>query len=127
MIGQSYIVAAYIDGYASQYQLPEAYSTNRSYGYFPPPPDDRDTALFIGRDPDDLRPYFADVREIGDVGDDMHAYLLTGRQQSWEPDLVAVAHADGLLNRACGGAGFGRTGSSFHQRTKESSMGQCLT
>ena len=83
MIGESYIVAAYIDGYASQYQLPEAYSINRSYGYFPPPPDDRDTALFIGRDPDDLRPYFADVREIGDVGDDMHAYMLTGRQQPW--------------------------------------------
>jgi len=83
MIGESYIVAAYIDGYGSRYHLPLAYSTNRSYGYFPPPPDDRDSALFIGRDPDAFRPYFATVRGIGDVGDDMHVYLLTGQRKSW--------------------------------------------
>jgi hypothetical protein len=83
MIGESYIVAAYIDGYGSRYQLPQAYSTNRSYGYFPPPPDDRDSALFIGRDPGAFRPYFATVCGVGDVGDDMHAYLLTGQRKSW--------------------------------------------
>lgn len=84
MIGESYIVAAYIDCYAERYHLPEAYSTNRSYGYFPPPPADHDTVLYIGRDPGALRSYFADVRGIGDVGEDMHAYLLTGQRQSWD-------------------------------------------
>ncbi|MGV0795258.1 glycosyltransferase family 39 protein [Mycolicibacterium sp. XJ1819] len=84
VIGQSYIVAAYIDGYAEHYDLPKAYSTNRSYGYFHPPPADRDTALFIGGDPGDLRPYFTEVRTVGEVGDDMHAYLMTGRQQPWD-------------------------------------------
>jgi hypothetical protein len=38
VFGESYIVAAYLDGYSKRYRLPEAYSTNRSYGYFPPPP-----------------------------------------------------------------------------------------
>jgi hypothetical protein len=84
LIGGSYIVAAYIDAYATRYQLPEAYSTNRSYGYFPPPPADRDSALFIGQDPGALRPFFTEVRDIGDVGDDMDAYLMTGRQQAWD-------------------------------------------
>jgi hypothetical protein len=84
MIGESYIVAAYIDAYAKRYHLPEAYSTNRSYGYFPPPPAEYYTALYIGRDPDELRPYFADVRVIGDIGEDMHAFLMTGRQQPWD-------------------------------------------
>ncbi len=78
VFGESYIVAAYLDGYSRRYQLPEVYSANRSYGYFPPPPANRDTVLYVGRDPGALRVYFADVRAIGDVGDGMHAYLLTG-------------------------------------------------
>ena len=84
VVSNSYIVAAYIDGYSKRYHLPEAYSTNRSYGYFPPPPSNRDTALFVGPDADEWRPYFTDVRKVGDIGDDMHAYLLTGQRQSWE-------------------------------------------
>jgi hypothetical protein len=84
LIGESYIVAAYIDGYANRYHLPEAYSTNRSYGYFSSPPADHDAVLYIGRDPGALRPYFTDVRTLGDVGEDMHAYLLTGQRQSWD-------------------------------------------
>jgi hypothetical protein len=28
----------------------------RSYGYFPPPPADRDVVLYVGRQPDRLRP-----------------------------------------------------------------------
>jgi len=39
--------------------------------------------LYVGRDPDVLRTYFDDVRTVGDIGDDMHAYLLTGQQRSW--------------------------------------------
>jgi hypothetical protein len=84
LIGQSYIVAAYIDGYSDEYSLPKAFSVNRSYGYFPPPPADSDTAVFVGSGPDDFRPYFADVHKVGDVGEDMGVYLLTGQQESWD-------------------------------------------
>jgi hypothetical protein len=84
LFGESYIVAAYLDGYSKGYRLPEAYSANRSYGYFPPPPADHDTVLYIGREPGALGAYFADTRRVGDVGVDMHAYLLTGQRQSWE-------------------------------------------
>jgi Dolichyl-phosphate-mannose-protein mannosyltransferase len=83
LMGESYIIAAYIDRYSDRYQLPQAYSTNRSYGYFPPPPDSRDNVLYVGRDADELSPYFTDVRVLADIGDDMRAYLLTGQQQSW--------------------------------------------
>jgi hypothetical protein len=78
------LIAAYLDGYSKRYQLPEAYSANRSYGYLPPPPADRYTVLYIGRDPGALRAYFADIRRVGDVGEDMRAYLLTGQRQSWD-------------------------------------------
>lgn len=83
VFGESYIVAAYLDGYSTRYGLPASYSANRSYGYFAPPPADHDAVLYIGRDPGDLRPLFAHVRTVDDVGDDMHAYALTGQQQSW--------------------------------------------
>lgn len=84
VFGESYIVAAYLDGYSNRYQLPEAYSPNRSYGYFPPPPADHDTLLYVGRDPGVLRRYFAEVRTVGAVSEDMHTYLLTGQRQSWD-------------------------------------------
>jgi dolichyl-phosphate-mannose-protein mannosyltransferase len=84
LMGESYIIAAYIDRYSDRYQLPHAYSTNRSYGYFPAPPAEDDTVLYVGRDPGALRSYFADVRTVADIGDDMHAYLLTGQRQSWD-------------------------------------------
>jgi hypothetical protein len=64
--------------------LPHAYSANRSYGYFPPPPNDHDSVLYLGRDASALSRYFTDVRPVGDIGDDMHAYLLTGQRQSWD-------------------------------------------
>jgi hypothetical protein len=35
IVGESYIVAAFLDGVAPKYQLPTSYSTNRSYGYYP--------------------------------------------------------------------------------------------
>jgi hypothetical protein len=84
LMGESYIVAAYIDRYSDRYQLPHAHSTNRSYGYFPPPPNDQDSVLYIGRDPSALARYFSVVRTVSDIGDDMHAYLLTGQRQSWD-------------------------------------------
>ncbi|MDT5064977.1 MAG: hypothetical protein QOK02_1132 [Mycobacterium sp.] len=84
IVGESYIVAAFIDGYSQRYGLPEAYSPNRSYGYFAPPPADHDVVLYVGSDPGALHEYFADVSAAGDVGDDLHAYLLTGQRQSWD-------------------------------------------
>jgi hypothetical protein len=63
--------------------LPGADSANRGYGYFPPPDADHDTVLY-GRDPGALRSRFADVRTVGDVGEDMHVYLLMGQRQSWD-------------------------------------------
>jgi 4-amino-4-deoxy-L-arabinose transferase-like glycosyltransferase len=83
VIGESYIVAAYIDGYSQRYQLPEAYSTNRSYGFFPAPPPGFDTVLYIAHAPEALRPYFTNVQTVDDIGDDMHAYLLTGQRKPW--------------------------------------------
>ena len=84
VIGQSYIVAAYIDGYSDRYTLPKAFSVNRSYGYFPPPPEDSAAALYVGSDADDMRPFFTDIRKLDDVGEDMSVYLLTGQQRSWD-------------------------------------------
>ncbi|BBY83542.1 glycosyl transferase family 39 [Mycolicibacterium pulveris] len=84
VIGQSYIVAAYLDGYSTRFGLPQAYSTNRSYGFFPPPPAEYDTVLYVGSDDDEISSYFAQSRPIADVGDDMQAYLLTGQRRSWE-------------------------------------------
>ncbi|OLO98994.1 glycosyl transferase family 39 [Mycolicibacterium porcinum] len=84
LLGDAYLVAAYLDGYGHRYGLPAAYSLNRSYGYFPPPRADQSDVLYIGKDPGELRQYFLGVRVAGDIGEDMHAYLLTGRQQPWE-------------------------------------------
>ena len=67
-----------------QAQLTGQARANSSYGYFPPPPADHDAVLYIGRDPGDLRSYFADVRTVGDVDDDVHAYLLAGQRRSWD-------------------------------------------
>ena len=78
-------MAAFLDGGAPQYHLPTSYSTGRSYGYFPPPPADRDVVLYVGRRPDRLRPYFNDGRRVGDIGEDMHAFVLTGQGVPWEP------------------------------------------
>ncbi|MCU1701871.1 MAG: glycosyl transferase family 39 [Mycobacterium sp.] len=84
IVGESYITAAFIDGYSQRYALPQAYSPNRSYGYFPPPPADHDVVLYVGNDPGALHGYFTDAHQVADIDDDMHAYLLTGQRQSWE-------------------------------------------
>jgi hypothetical protein len=84
IIGDSYIVAAYLDGLGPRYGLPTAFSPNRSYGYFPPPAANRDVVLFVGREPGSLRPYFADVRRVADIGDDLHAFVLTGQREPWD-------------------------------------------
>ena len=84
LFGQSYIVAAYLDGHGASHGLPAAYSANRSYGYFPSPPADHDTVVYVGRDDGALRPHFATSTRVGDVGDDMHVYVLEGLREPWE-------------------------------------------
>jgi hypothetical protein len=94
IIGESYIYAAYVDDHSRRSGLPPAASLDRSYGWFAPPPEDRDTALWVGPDPALLRPYFADVRPVGGIdpgglrgmgGTDAGTpiWLLTGRQEPW--------------------------------------------
>jgi 4-amino-4-deoxy-L-arabinose transferase-like glycosyltransferase len=83
VVGESYIVAAYVDGYAERYDLPRAFSTTRSYGYFDPPREQQDSILFVGSDPARWRPYFADARKVGNVQGDLDAWLLTGRNEPW--------------------------------------------
>lgn len=86
LMGQSYIPAAYLDTHSLQYDLPPAYSANRSYGYFPPPPEDRDTVLYVGSSPDEVRSYFTDVRLVAAGGPDARAasvWLCTGKTESW--------------------------------------------
>lgn len=84
LVGDSYIVAAYLDGYSVRYDLPQAYSGNRGYGWFPPPPEEQTDALFVGRDPAALRPFFSDVRLVVDEGPDQKVWLCTGRTEPWE-------------------------------------------
>jgi hypothetical protein len=81
-MGDSYIVAAYLDGYSLQYGLPQAYSTNRGYGWFPPPPEDAGTVLYVGGEPDELCPYFSEVRRLTGDGE-TNIWLCTGRQEAW--------------------------------------------
>lgn len=84
IVGESYIVAAFLDGYSDKYQLPAAFSPTRSYGYFPAPAPDVDTVLFIGEEPVRLRPFFTHVRNVGGITDDLSAWLLTGRAEPWD-------------------------------------------
>jgi 4-amino-4-deoxy-L-arabinose transferase-like glycosyltransferase len=84
LLGESYIVAAYLDGYAPQYGLPPAHSTNRSYGYFAPPAESVDTVLYVGRNPDAVRGYFGSAEKVGTVNDDLDIYLLSKHRQPWQ-------------------------------------------
>jgi hypothetical protein len=96
VVGQSYLYAVYVDSYARELGLPPAYSTNRSYGYFDPPPETADSALFVGTDPGRLQPYFRDVQQVGVVpsdgavglgGEELEAtriWWLAGRTVPWE-------------------------------------------
>lgn len=85
IMGQSYIHAAFLDGYGRRYGLPTAYSANRGYGYTPPPPKTKDRVLLVGTDPEQLRPYFAEVTRVYNGGPDgTSVWLCTGRQQPWQ-------------------------------------------
>ncbi|PVZ14354.1 glycosyltransferase family 39 protein [Actinomycetospora cinnamomea] len=94
----SYIYAAFLDVHAAAGTLPPAVSSNRSYGWFPPPSDDVHAVLYVGADADELRPWFADVRPVGHVGDagdpGARLWLATGRLVSWESFWPSLRHLD---------------------------------
>lgn len=97
LMGESYIVAAYLDGYSIQHDLPPAYSTNRGYGYFPHPPEDRGTVLYVGSTPDEIRPYFTDVHLLAAGGTDPRessVWLCTGRTTGWATLWPQLRHLD---------------------------------
>jgi hypothetical protein len=83
-MGDSYIIAAYLDGYSLEYGLPQAYSAAAAAtaGSRPRPEDDI-SVLFVGDSPDALRPYFSDVRLVTDGGQDASVWLCNGRQEPW--------------------------------------------
>ncbi|TCN50356.1 dolichyl-phosphate-mannose-protein mannosyltransferase [Rhodococcus sp. SMB37] len=86
VIGQSYIIAAYLDGYAATVDLPSAHSPNRAYGYFPLPDDSQTDVLFAGTDPSALAPFFTEVTQLrAPVSDeiDTRVWLLSGRTEAW--------------------------------------------
>ena len=94
IMGGSYITAAYIDGYSRRYDLPQAYSSSRGYGWFPPPPQGKNTVLYVGADPAELRPHCTDVRKLLEMdttteaappggAPDTNGWLCTGVRQSW--------------------------------------------
>ncbi|WP_281182843.1 ArnT family glycosyltransferase [Nocardia miyunensis] len=82
VMGQSYIVAAYIDVY-SHAGLAPAYSSNRAYGYFPAPPDSARSVLYIGSQIDELRGRFDQCRTM--IGDEssQKVWWCTGPHESW--------------------------------------------
>jgi hypothetical protein len=92
LVGGSYIVAAYLDGYSLEYGLPPAYSSNRGYGYFPPPPEEQNAAMYVGADPAELRPYFTDIRQLADGGRDTSIWLCTGRTEPWATIWPRIRH-----------------------------------
>ncbi|MEJ2860381.1 glycosyltransferase family 39 protein [Actinomycetospora flava] len=94
VMAESYIYAAYLDVAAPEDALPPALSSNRSYGYFPPPADDVDAVLYLGSTADELRPWFADVRPVGRAGDDATLWLATGRLAPWESFWPRLRHLD---------------------------------
>ncbi|MBF6175766.1 glycosyltransferase family 39 protein [Nocardia blacklockiae] len=92
VMGQSYITAAFIDVYAPG--LPAAYSTNRSYGYFPPPPDSARHVLYVGTSPDELRDHFGSCRRLVDDGEEQAEWFCADRRESWRELWPRLRHLD---------------------------------
>lgn len=105
IVGGSYIYAAYVDVYSRRFGLPQAYSLNRSYGYFAPPPEGQDAVLYVGNDPTALRGAFTGAREVarisgegvaGLAGEDTGTavWSLTGRTEPWSVLWPRLRHLD---------------------------------
>lgn len=100
VLGQSYIYAAYLDVHAAAGALPPVFSTNRSYGYFPPPPDSARNVLYLGTAPDELRPYFVSCEEMSVPGVEKNedaeyaVWLCRDRSDSWQELWPRLRHLD---------------------------------
>ncbi|MEJ2867950.1 glycosyltransferase family 39 protein [Actinomycetospora sp. OC33-EN08] len=99
IVGESYIYATYVDVYSARLGTPGAHSLNRSYGYFAPPSEELDAALWIGTGPGPLRGSFAAARQVATLGDardpdSTQLWLLTGRQEPWSAIWDRERHLD---------------------------------
>lgn len=83
ILGGSYIVAAYLDVYRERFELPPVHSGSRGYGYFAPPPPERDRILFTGKDPSQLRPYCANLRQLRADKGPASVWSCTGLREPW--------------------------------------------
>lgn len=91
VVAQTYVSASYLDAYGAGLGLPPAHSTNRGYGYFPPPDEAAVDVLYVGADPGELVPSFREVHRLGGQGDGS-TWLLTGRTQPWDRIWPGLRH-----------------------------------
>ncbi|WP_235875167.1 glycosyltransferase family 39 protein [Saccharopolyspora aridisoli] len=82
VIGESYVSAAMLDVGSEHHPLPEVFSPHRGYGYFDAPSDEIDTIVYYGRDAEELRPYFTDIRPAT-PGEGLKGWIATGKTQPW--------------------------------------------
>jgi 4-amino-4-deoxy-L-arabinose transferase-like glycosyltransferase len=85
VLAESYPFAAAIDYFGPTRGLPPAYSGYRGYGYFDPPPADRDIVLYVGSDPGALRGAFTDVHPVTPANPsfDTQLWLCRGQRTPW--------------------------------------------
>lgn len=105
IIADTYRQSGALDSYGPPLGLPPAYSPNRGYSEFDPPPEAVATALWVGTEPPaELRAAFASVTEVaryagnpyGDLGlnSDVPIWLCTGRQVPWPGLWSKLKHYD---------------------------------
>jgi 4-amino-4-deoxy-L-arabinose transferase-like glycosyltransferase len=98
VMAESYIYAAFLEVQAPDGTLPPVLSSNRSYGWFPPPGDAVDSVLYVGSTADELRPWFAEIRPVGEVGSPTdpgaQVWLATGRLVPWDAFWPSLRHLD---------------------------------
>ncbi|WP_410648813.1 ArnT family glycosyltransferase [Amycolatopsis sp. cmx-4-54] len=75
-----YPFAAATEFYGPRYGVEHVYSGHRGYWYFDKPPETADSVLFLGFDPELLRPYFAEVTPVVEG----LLWRYDGRRGSWD-------------------------------------------
>lgn len=112
IITQNYWQAAGLEHFGRTVRLPPIYSTNRGYGYFPPPPDTAEAVLYVGVDEPrtGLGVDFAEVtaltridRPLGfpSVNRDVTVWLCLEPRVRWStawPSLRTLRMVDGTSN-----------------------------
>jgi hypothetical protein len=101
VVADWYWDAAAIDRFGPARGLPRAYSAHRGYWYFGAPPDDADTALFVGSDPASLGRLFTEVHQVATVttGPTMNlvsrptpVWLCSGQRAPWSRMWPQLRH-----------------------------------